>query len=219
MRKPAAPLFQDLLLESGIIKDQVYHALRNAILDGRLAAGSKIPSTRALAEMMGIARNSVIAGFERLMDEGYLHTRHGAGTFVARHVPDPLLNAPHVRVTPEKRSRRGRAGESRYRRGGALWRESLNGGGMNRVFAVGVGCTDLFPHDLWGRLLGRVWRQSRRELGLHTGSSGYQPLRQAIARYIQATRGRQLRRRLRHHRKRDPAGNESDRQGLIDQRR
>ncbi|WP_313433474.1 GntR family transcriptional regulator, partial [Atlantibacter hermannii] len=66
MRKPAAPLFQDLLLQSGIIKDQVYHALRNAILDGRLAAGSKIPSTRALAEMMGIGRNSVIAGFERL---------------------------------------------------------------------------------------------------------------------------------------------------------
>ncbi|WP_333602199.1 PLP-dependent aminotransferase family protein [Atlantibacter hermannii] len=189
MRKPAAPLFQDLLLESGIIKDQVYHALRNAILDGRLAAGSKIPSTRALAEMMGIARNSVIAGFERLMDEGYLHTRHGAGTFVARHVPDPLLNAPHVRVTPEHVP--VEAGQVNPDIAGVvpLWRESLNGGGMNRVFAVGVGCTDLFPHDLWGRLLGRVWRQSRRELGLHTGSSGYQPLRQAIARYIQATRG------------------------------
>lgn len=77
MPKPIAPLFQELLLARGVIKDQVYHALRQAILDGRLSAGSKIPSSRALAEMMAISRNSVIAGFDRLMDEGYLVTRKG----------------------------------------------------------------------------------------------------------------------------------------------
>jgi GntR family transcriptional regulator/MocR family aminotransferase len=43
MPKPIAPLFQELLLARGVIKDQVYHALRQAILDGRLSAGSKIP--------------------------------------------------------------------------------------------------------------------------------------------------------------------------------
>lgn len=189
MRKPAAPLFQDLLLESGVIRDQVYHALRNAILDGRLAVGSKIPSSRALAEMMRISRNSVIAGFDRLMDEGYLYTRKGAGTFVAQHVPDRLLSETPVKTAPQQIP--AMAGDVNADIAGLLplWSESQNGGGMNRVFAVGVGCTDLFPHDLWGRLLGRVWRQSRRELGLHTGSSGYQPLRRAIARYIQATRG------------------------------
>ncbi|EKP28001.1 transcriptional regulator [Klebsiella michiganensis] len=60
---------------------------------------------------------------------------------------------------------------------------------MRQVFAVGIGCTDLFPHALWGRLLGRVWRQSRRELGAHATAYGYLPLRQAISHYIQATRG------------------------------
>ncbi|WP_228306083.1 GntR family transcriptional regulator, partial [Klebsiella michiganensis] len=47
--------------------DKLLTALRQAILDGRLSAGSKIPSSRALAEMMAISRNSVIAGFDRLM--------------------------------------------------------------------------------------------------------------------------------------------------------
>lgn len=58
MKKPVAPLFQDLLLPGGIIKDQVYEVLRHAILEGRLAAGSKIPSSRALAEMMAISQLS-----------------------------------------------------------------------------------------------------------------------------------------------------------------
>ncbi|VTN09219.1 HTH-type transcriptional regulatory protein gabR [Raoultella terrigena] len=92
MKKAVSPLFQDLLLDNGTIKDQVYHALRRAILDGRLSAGAKIPSSRALAEVMGISRNSVIAGFERLSDEGYLVTREGAGTFVVTHIPDWLIH-------------------------------------------------------------------------------------------------------------------------------
>lgn len=62
MRKSGAAAFPELLTGNGIIKDQVYHALREAILSGRLHAGSKVPSGRALAEMMGISRNSVIAG-------------------------------------------------------------------------------------------------------------------------------------------------------------
>nr|VUD28762.1 transcriptional regulator [Raoultella sp. NCTC 9187] len=189
MKKAVSPLFQDLLLDSGTIKDQVYHALRRAILDGRLSAGAKIPSSRALAEVMGISRNSVIAGFERLSDEGYLVTREGAGTFVVTHIPDWLIytddtgggqvdDLPSVgSLNPDITALR------------PLWSESQAGGGANRLFAVGVGCTDLFPYDLWGRLLGRVWRQSRREIGLHASPNGYQPLRRVICQYIQSTRG------------------------------
>lgn len=175
MKKNVAPVFQELLLEKGVIKDQVYHALRNAILDGQLAGGSKIPSSRAMAEMMAISRNSVIAGFERLMDEGYLETRKGAGTFVTHTIPDRLTGAHYPHLFQENIPVGTHITEG--------------AGGMERLFAVGVGCTDLFPHDVWGRLLGRVWRQSRRELDLHTSPYGYRPLRRAITRYIQATRG------------------------------
>ncbi|SUC47020.1 Pyruvate dehydrogenase complex repressor [Providencia stuartii] len=90
-RKPQA-LFPHLLLEAGCIKENVYHTIRNAILDGRLSAGIKLPSSRAFAEMMSISRNSVIAGFERLIDEGYLVTRQGSGTYVSTTIPDESFN-------------------------------------------------------------------------------------------------------------------------------
>jgi|GEM_PF-4779426 len=67
MKRVIAPLFHDLLLPKGVIKDALYSVLRNAILEGRLAANSRVPSSRALAEMMSISRNSVIAAFDRLM--------------------------------------------------------------------------------------------------------------------------------------------------------
>ncbi|WP_433667989.1 PLP-dependent aminotransferase family protein [Klebsiella michiganensis] len=189
MPKPIAPLFQELLLARGVIKDQVYHALRQAILDGRLSAGSKIPSSRALAEMMAISRNSVIAGFDRLMDEGYLVTRKGAGTFVCEHIPDNLISEYDASTPPETAIAAAGPLNPDVAALVSSWSEREDSGEMRQVFAVGIGCTDLFPHALWGRLLGRVWRQSRRELGAHATPYGYQPLRQAISRYIQATRG------------------------------
>lgn len=67
MKKNTAPLFQELFLAQGVIKEQVYYALRNAIVEGCLLPGTKIPSTRALSEMMSISRNSVIAGYDRLL--------------------------------------------------------------------------------------------------------------------------------------------------------
>jgi len=189
MKKAPAPLFQDLWLPGGIIKDRVYEAIRHAILEGRLAAGSKIPSSRALAEMMSISRNSVIAGFDRLLDEGYLVTRKGAGTFVTTSIPDQTIgeHSPLSKVSQASSATGSLNPDIAALR--PLWRESQKNDGMNRLFAVGVGCTDLFPHDLWGRLLGRVWRQSRHELGMHTHAGGYLPLRRAISHYILATRG------------------------------
>jgi GntR family transcriptional regulator/MocR family aminotransferase len=58
-------------------------ALRAAIRTGRLAAGTRLPSTRALAGDLGLARGTVVEAFAQLVAEGYLDARHGAGTWVA----------------------------------------------------------------------------------------------------------------------------------------
>lgn len=84
--------FPHLILPKGQIKDGLYSALRDAILDGRLTAGTKLPSSRALADMMSISRNSVLAALERLLDEGYLFTKPSSGTYVAEVVPDQLIH-------------------------------------------------------------------------------------------------------------------------------
>lgn len=189
MKKNSAPLFQELFLEQGVIKEQVYHALRNAIVEGRLPPGTKIPSTRGLSEMMSISRNSVIAGYDRLLDEGYIQTRKGAGTFVTPSLPDRSISGlyPEAQQGDELPADGQLNADIVSVRG--LWSGDIEGREMNRLFAVGVGCTDLFPHSLWGKLLGRVWRQSRHQLGFHTSPCGFNPLRKAICHYVKTTRG------------------------------
>lgn len=75
-------------------------ALRQAIRDGRLAEGQWLPSSRALAVQLGIARGTVVEAYGQLTAEGYLRTRPGAATEVA--------HGPHVptRVTTERATAR-----------------------------------------------------------------------------------------------------------------
>ena len=58
-------------------------ALREAIRSGRLDPGRTLPSTRALAADLGLARSTVVSAYEQLCAEGYLHAEHGSGTRVA----------------------------------------------------------------------------------------------------------------------------------------
>src|SRR3954468_11377404 len=70
---------------------QLYDALRAAILDGRLRGGTRVPATRALAEDLGISRNTASLAYDQLHAEGYLERRLRGGTYVARILPDSLL--------------------------------------------------------------------------------------------------------------------------------
>jgi GntR family transcriptional regulator / MocR family aminotransferase len=58
-------------------------ALRDAVQTGRLAPGTRLPSSRALAADLGIARNSVAAAYGQLVAEGWLTAKQGSGTRVA----------------------------------------------------------------------------------------------------------------------------------------
>ncbi|MET4159925.1 PLP-dependent aminotransferase family protein [Agromyces sp. PvR057] len=69
-------------------------ALRAAIDDGSLVAGTRLPATRALAADLGIARNSVVEVYERLLGEGRLESRVGSGTWVRERIlPQPSPSA------------------------------------------------------------------------------------------------------------------------------
>src|SRR5215467_8089253 len=62
---------------------QIYMQLRSAVLSGALRPGTPVPSSRAMASKLGVARASVIAAYEHLLAEGYVESRHGSGTFIA----------------------------------------------------------------------------------------------------------------------------------------
>ena len=62
---------------------QLSGQLREAVLDGRIGAGDRLPSTRALALSLGVSRTVVTDAYAQLYAEGWLQGRHGSGTFVA----------------------------------------------------------------------------------------------------------------------------------------
>ena len=73
-------------------------ALREAVSSGRLAAGTALPSSRALAADLGLARNTVADAYGQLVAEGWLAARHGSGTWVAeRAAAVPLASALEAR--------------------------------------------------------------------------------------------------------------------------
>lgn len=182
--------FPHLLLKHGKIQQQFYQALKQEILTGHLQPGTKLPSSRSLAEMMSISRNSVLAGFDRLIDEGYLISRAGSGTYVADNIPDDLIDSittqQQIASQPTDASLQLNPQLQPLQ---ALWDKSQPRPGSQQLLSIGVGCCDLFPEQLWGRLLGRAWRQYRHWAELAQDPFGFQPLRHSIAQYVNTTRG------------------------------
>jgi len=85
---------------------QVHSALRTAIVDGLLAPGVRLPSTRGLAEQLGVRRNAIVAAYEQLLSDGLAEARHGAGTYVAAQLPAPPLAAPVAELAIQTTPRR-----------------------------------------------------------------------------------------------------------------
>jgi DNA-binding GntR family transcriptional regulator len=107
----------DIALEKGSgvsLCSQLYTALRNEIINGRLVAGQRLPSTRILAKHLSASRNTVLEAFERLTAEGYLIGRIGSGTRVARPQPQTYLSALPRSVPIKTKSFRQSVRESFY---------------------------------------------------------------------------------------------------------
>ncbi|WP_171114288.1 MULTISPECIES: PLP-dependent aminotransferase family protein [unclassified Streptomyces] len=101
MAKPRATLGIDLHIEPAGpgLRRGLTDALREAVRTGRLAPGTRLPSSRSLAADLGIARNTVAESYADLVAEGWLTARQGSGTRVAdRPVPPPPdRRSPHHR--------------------------------------------------------------------------------------------------------------------------
>lgn len=75
------------------LRAQLEGALREAVRTGRLADGARLPASRALAGDLGVSRRLVVDAYAQLLAEGYLVSRRGAGTFVARAAAAPARPA------------------------------------------------------------------------------------------------------------------------------
>jgi len=166
---------------------QVYEALRRATLTGRLAAGVRLPATRALAAELGVSRNTILNAYEQLLAEGYLVGRVGSGTYVAPDLPDDLLEA-RARPAELRPRRHGRLLSRRGARLAATLHPLPTRDGVQRAFRPGVAALDEFPREEWMRLVRKRGRQLPWKLLDYGESAGYWPLREAIAAHVRAAR-------------------------------
>src|SRR5580700_9375910 len=163
----------------------LYEELRSAILTGQLRPGSRLPATRDIAAQYDISRPTIVIAFEQLQSEGYVEGKVGSGTFVSQTLPDQLLHAPRSAGTPEKRRRQPHL--SAY--AGRLQPLRRADSSRVRAFRANLPALPEFPTALWAQLASRRLRRVSAKLLSGGEALGYRPLREAVADYLNASRG------------------------------
>src|SRR5215475_5137429 len=162
----------------------VFDRLRQGILAGTLPANARLPPTRALAEELGVARQTVVLAYERLASEGYVRARTGSGTFVAPDLPDAI---PTPAIPPPT------AASALSQRGQRLAAVPVSAASrdpaLGTLLAGGIPAPDLFPKEAWARCAARVLKSLSSNLTGYPSPQGLPELRTQIAAHLAATRG------------------------------
>jgi GntR family transcriptional regulator / MocR family aminotransferase len=163
-RDPVGPTSLLIELERGAelpLHEQVERAIRERIQAGRLAAGARLPSTRALSRELGISRGVVSEAYGQLAAEGYLLVRQGAPVRVARTVHAARQRPPARSLLP------------------------------SHAYHFHPGLPDLagFPRDRWLRSLRAAWREAPIGAAGYPDPRGVPALREALGDYLARVRG------------------------------
>ena len=176
---------------------QLYTALRRRILDGALAPGSRLPSTRVLAEELAVSRNTVKAAYEQLLDEGYIDSRIGAGSQVSAVLPEAALSVSRPPESARPKTGLPKTGLPKTglppllsRRGDRILAQGrLPEPSRSVPFAPGIPALDAFPRRLWNRVASQVQAAAGTEELMHAPAQGLARLRRQVAHYLTTARG------------------------------
>jgi GntR family transcriptional regulator / MocR family aminotransferase len=157
----SGPTLQLALAPGAPRREAIESGLRAAIREGRLRAGTRLPSTRALAADLGVARGTVAEAYAQLLAEGHLEARRGSGTWVAEIAPAPARPRPRA---PE-------LARPRY------------------VFHPGLPDLAAFPRAAWLRALRRALATVPASALEYGDPRGQLELREALAAYLGRARG------------------------------
>jgi GntR family transcriptional regulator/MocR family aminotransferase len=169
------------------IYQQIIDRLREAVSQGRVTPGSKLPSTRIFAEELGVSRNTVLQVFDTLINEGLLTSRVGDGTYVASEVQD---GGNTQSTSPPATTELQYPFRSISRRGRNLVASASDAFSESPTpFMPDLPDLREFPIRTWLRLMNETSGRLRGEILAETTNAGYEPLRRAIAQYLNASRG------------------------------
>jgi GntR family transcriptional regulator/MocR family aminotransferase len=152
-----------LELTGSRVRDGLERALRDAVQTGRLHPGARLPSSRVLAEDLGVARNTVADAYNQLTAEGWLTARQGSGTRVASRPAAPAAKVA-TRAAPA-------AARARY------------------DLRPGVPDLSAFPRPAWLAAARRALGAAPAAAFGYPDAAGAGELRQALAGYLSRARG------------------------------
>lgn len=191
MKQAAGALLSSIELDRSLPKNisvQLYMALRDIILSGGLRAGERLPATRTLAKETGVSRTTVIDAIDRLVAEGMLVSRVGAGTFVSgtlehqNPAPAPPDGGTKQAGPKPRLSRTIQSAEKTYARRAWLPHEP-------RAFITALPALDAFPMAHWSRLSARHLRSGPSDVMGYGQPKGLFALRRAVATHLSALKG------------------------------
>lgn len=159
----------ELSTDSGkCLYEQIYEYIRREIREGKLGCGEKLPSTRALASFLQVARSTVELSYEQLLSEGYIESKPCKGYFVC-----PMEELYHIETKAEKEDGEG-AGQT------ANYEVDFSPNGIDM---------ELFPFGIWKRITKNTLIDDKSEMFALGSPQGDLELRKTIAGYLHGSRG------------------------------
>jgi len=148
---------------------QVYEQIKSMILEEKLLAGDKLPSTRWLSENLKVSRNVILESYSQLMAEGYVESKSGSCTIVSKGI---RFKRDKIKVEEDSKSIEYKKGEN------------------NIIdFRSGIPALEMFPKKEWGRLCNNICKDVPYSAFRYCDAEGIIELRQALSKYLFRVRG------------------------------
>ena len=174
------------------LHQQLYRQIRDELTSGNFSDRSgRLPSSRSLAARLAVSRETVDLAFSKLHAEGYLRSKIGSGTFVAKPLPETYLSAEKPKTSAQiERPPRLAERLSRILDPRAGKQLDVGRGGVDVVsLRPGLPAVDEFPIEIWERLRAQVLARKGSNLLRYASAHGDVDLRKAVAAYLSDSRG------------------------------
>jgi GntR family transcriptional regulator / MocR family aminotransferase len=169
------------------LRFQIYREIRDAIANGVLRGGQRVPSSRTLSIELNVSRIPVLAAYAQLLSEGYFETRKGSGTFISGTLPETLMHCSR----PPNGSVRRASGTRHIAQRALLYPSEARGPWYRGLGAFGVHqpAFEEFPFAIWSRLVMHHSKGPSARAIHCIDPMGSRRFREEICNYLRTSRG------------------------------
>jgi len=183
---PLVSIQLDFTSETPLYK-QLYSLIREGILSGRFKGGQKLPGTRTFSTELKVSRNTVVQAFEQLIIEGYISGKIGAGTYITNEIPDKFLSKKKTQTVAKIKFKKPSLFLDKKIGPVDLIYRNITEDKIT-PFQNGLPSLEDFPFKSWLKIINKNGTYLPHLQFGYKNSTGYEPLKEAIAAYLQTYR-------------------------------